>query len=266
MSALHSSYLLAIETIGRSGSLALTCVPSEVGHEANELSMARSAIYRFRSLPDDRRTAVTVTEQIKRLLEDSEIDTPGESLVGIGVSIGPGSFTGIRIGVATAKALGYAWHLPVFPVDSLAAHVEDACFSKELSVDSIVSSTINAYRGQWYAQSYLCKDTSSKPPQSLVSTPESWMKTLADLKRDPANSEKTIWLAGDPEITQPLQSQLEGSQVAAPHELAAAVGRLALVGHLRGNGEQAMNITPKYIRPSAAEEKLNDSPNTKDSP
>ncbi len=37
----------------------------------------------------------------------------------IGVEVGPGSFTGLRVGVAAARALGIAWHVPVFGLSSM---------------------------------------------------------------------------------------------------------------------------------------------------
>ena len=53
----------------------------------------------------------------------------------IGVVIGPGSFTGIRIGVSTARALSYALDIPIVPVNSceLAAY-NSRCSGKVLTV------------------------------------------------------------------------------------------------------------------------------------
>lgn len=49
----------------------------------------------------------------------------------IGVGVGPGSYTGIRIGVAVAKALSYAWYVPLIGFCSLEGFIpkEDACFA-----------------------------------------------------------------------------------------------------------------------------------------
>ena len=49
------------------------------------------------------------------------LDLTPAAVDGIAVAIGPGSFTGLRIGVAVAKALGYAWGVPVKGVSTLLA-------------------------------------------------------------------------------------------------------------------------------------------------
>jgi tRNA threonylcarbamoyladenosine biosynthesis protein TsaB len=56
---------------------------------------------------------------VERLLEDVGIGP--DRITSIGVSIGPGSFTGLRVGLAAAKGYAAAWRLPVIPVETTAA-------------------------------------------------------------------------------------------------------------------------------------------------
>ena len=65
---------------------------------------------------------------------------------GIAVGVGPGTFTGLRIGVATARALATAAHLPVHPVSSLAALAAAATPD-----ESRVLALIDAKRGELFA-------------------------------------------------------------------------------------------------------------------
>ena len=72
-----------------------------------------NSINDFRS----RKHAELLPEVTKKLLED--INLTINSLDGIAVSIGPGSFTGLRIGLGFSKGVAYARSLPIIPVPSL---------------------------------------------------------------------------------------------------------------------------------------------------
>jgi len=61
--------------------------------------------------------ALLLTEMIQEALEEAKLDLEG--LDGFALSIGPGSFTGLRIGVMTVKVLAWALKKPVLPVSSL---------------------------------------------------------------------------------------------------------------------------------------------------
>ncbi len=63
------------------------------------------------------------SEKIIALVEQSlnNAGITGNELKSIAVSIGPGSFTGLRIGLATAKGLAMGWNLPICPVNTMDA-------------------------------------------------------------------------------------------------------------------------------------------------
>ena len=66
----------------------------------------------------NRRThSVNLLPMLKAVLEEAEIDK--SQLTGIAVSSGPGSFTGLRIGMSTAKALAWVWRLQVVGISTL---------------------------------------------------------------------------------------------------------------------------------------------------
>ncbi len=65
----------------------------------------------------------------------------------VGVTIGPGSFTGLRVGLAFAKGLGAALSVPVVGVGTLAALAEPL-------VEDLVFAVIDARRGQVYLQAF----------------------------------------------------------------------------------------------------------------
>jgi tRNA threonylcarbamoyladenosine biosynthesis protein TsaB len=82
---------------------------------------------------------------VKDLMAQAGLDFSG--LDRVGVTIGPGSFTGLRVGLAFAKGLGAALAVPVVGVGTLAALAEP------LSED-LVFAVIDARRGQVYLQAF----------------------------------------------------------------------------------------------------------------
>ena len=79
---------------------------------------------------------------VARLL--GEAGAGWSDLTGVAVGVGPGTFTGLRIGVATARAVAHARGLPVHPVSSLAALVAGIEGESRLAV-------LDARRGEVYA-------------------------------------------------------------------------------------------------------------------
>lgn len=66
-------------------------------------------------------------------------------LSGIAVSIGPGSFTGLRIGLATVKGIAYGWGLPVAGISTLLANA-----TRVKRFDGIICSLLDARKGEVY--------------------------------------------------------------------------------------------------------------------
>lgn len=93
------------------------------------------------------------------LLERSAI-APGE-LALIAVPRGPGSFTGIRVGLSLAQGLSLATGVPVWPVSSLAALAMNATIP-----DALVLSLLDARRGEVYAGLYRLR--AARPPLTLL--------------------------------------------------------------------------------------------------
>jgi tRNA threonylcarbamoyladenosine biosynthesis protein TsaB len=91
-------------------------------------SVATSALVRNGDVLGERvSTAVRVLEDVDALLRDAQVE-PGE-LDALAVGIGPGSFTGVRMGLAAARGIAFALGIPVAGVstlDALAAGAPDA--------------------------------------------------------------------------------------------------------------------------------------------
>lgn len=105
--------------------------------------------------------ARTLLRTIDSLL--SQASTSAAELELVVVGIGPGSFTGLRIGVATAKALCYATNLPIVGVGSL----EPLAYAAPVVADSAVVVATDARKKEVYGAIY--QPCSGSPPKVLVS-------------------------------------------------------------------------------------------------
>ncbi|HRV72359.1 MAG TPA: tRNA (adenosine(37)-N6)-threonylcarbamoyltransferase complex dimerization subunit type 1 TsaB [Eubacteriales bacterium] len=95
-------------------------------------------------IDDSKRHAETVLCAAEKLLHEHELELC--CIDAFAVDVGPGSFTGVRIGVCTANALGLALNKPVIAVNAL----EAICYGKEHPVCAI----IDAKNGNGYAAFY----------------------------------------------------------------------------------------------------------------
>jgi tRNA threonylcarbamoyladenosine biosynthesis protein TsaB len=112
-------------------------------------------------------------------LADSGLDPP--ELDAIAVGVGPGTFTGLRIGVATARALAHAWSVELRPVSSLAAlaagTTETGVSDRGLPPAGAVLPLIDARRGEVFAA--LLEDGAERWPP-FAATPEAVAARLAE--------------------------------------------------------------------------------------
>jgi len=111
---------------------------------------------------------------IKALLDQSGIGT-GE-LEAIAISAGPGSYTGLRIGVSTAKGLAYAHDLPLIAVDTLEAL---AYRTKEIvEPDDYIIPLIDARRMEVYQKVLNGRMEEVSPLEPLIIDEQSFSKYL----------------------------------------------------------------------------------------
>jgi tRNA threonylcarbamoyladenosine biosynthesis protein TsaB len=166
-----------------------------------------------------------------------------DALERIAVGIGPGSFTGLRIGIATARGLAQARDLPLAGVGSLAALARGISERAE-GVERAALPVIDARRGQVFAGLYDGTGQERWPP--LVGFPEELVERLAEL--DPAPL-----AAGDGAVRFAAELEAVGVTVAPPRD---TVHRIA-ARHVCALGEVADatppdQVEPLYLRPPDA--------------
>jgi len=208
------------------------------------------SIIRKVNLNPNQRSASTLTPALQDTLNWCR--ERGHSPSFVSVADGPGSFTGLRIGVTTAKTLCYALELPLVPVDSLAAiaaaalHANPAC--------QAVWTVLNAYRGQVFLGMFerrdLLPDVSSlnadwtAHPKTIQVLQQHEFEKLLEQKPP------QIGLAGD---ETPLNAR--SPEALNRHCDAIGVGLLATRAAALQQFTDPMQLVPRYMKPSAAEEK-----------
>lgn len=220
--------ILALETSGKSGSVAAAEGTRLVGQLA---------------LNPDQRSAQSLAAGISKLLADVGWSIGEIELVA--VTRGPGSFTGLRVGVVTAKSLAYALGARVIGLNTQEViAVQARCDPPRLSV------AIDAQRGQVFAATFEvgAQRLWQMIDGSRLLDDDEW---LGELKVGMAASGPAISrLAG----RLPAGVAIVDEQDRAPR--ADAVAALAWVRHLQGAYDDVWRLAPLYLRKSAAEEKL----------
>ena len=148
-----SIVLLALETSGKSGSVSV--IRDSDGRIVCDMEM----------LSPEFGSAKTLAPAIEGLLSKNNIEM--ESLNAIALLTGPGSFTGLRVGIATAKAMAYALKIPTIEIDTLDV-IAKQC---PVASDSVYA-VLDAYRGQVFCAEYSIQVEGSSTQFKRVSRTE----------------------------------------------------------------------------------------------
>ena len=183
---------------------------------------------------------------VNRLLNDAGLAV--DDMDAIAVSIGPGSFTGLRIGISTAKGLSYASGKPLIGIPTLDALALNMGFSS-----CLVCPIQDARKGEVYTAHYRpCDKSLEKMTDDMAVAP-------ADLAR--MITEKTVFLGdGVNTYRELLMKQLGELYNEAPLPLqlprASNVAMLALKRLEKGDADDPFTMVPRYIRRPEAEIRL----------
>ena len=194
-------------------------------------------------------TLLPMLDEIARMVE---LDR--KTIDAIAVAAGPGSFTGLRIGSATAKGLGLALGKPIVEVPTLAGIAYNLGF-----VRGLVCPVMDARRQQVYSGIY--RFEGDRLITVRDQTPVSVTELIAELEGldDGLTSEGIIFLGdGVPVLREEADRTLSVAHSYAPAHLcmqrAGAVGVLAAQLYSEGKYVPAEKHTPIYLRKSQAEQ------------
>ncbi len=120
--------------------------------------------------------AVLLSGYIKDCLD--YLKDNNKSLEAVAVSIGPGSYTGLRIGLSEAKGLAYALDLPLIGIDTLQIMATSVMFRDFYDESIMFAPMIDARRMEVYTGIYNLALESLMPPQPLILEENSYVKWL----------------------------------------------------------------------------------------
>lgn len=159
------------------------------------------------------------------------LDSVGWALSSIdcfAAAAGPGSFTGVRVGLTAAKGLAEATRKPVAGVSNLQAIAA-------LGSGALRAPLIDAHRGEIYGALYDSQLRLAAEP--MVGPLQAWLKTL------PPGAEF---------LTTGFNPDVPGSRKVGP-ALAGAIGKIAHARLLDGGGDDPVTVDAQYVRRSDAE-------------
>jgi tRNA threonylcarbamoyladenosine biosynthesis protein TsaB len=216
--------LLAVETATAAPSVAIWCGGELLGERAAEPGRA---------------TAEGLLPALDALL--GEVGVALAAVAGFAVAIGPGSFTGLRIGVATVKGLAFGTARPAVAVSTLAA------IARHARGPEPVAAVLDARRGEVYAAGF---DRGARAP---------WLaEAVIPIEELAARLPPGTRVVGE---AVPLCAEaLRGADVVLlpppyPETTARHVARIAADAWQRGETTAPSELVPRYLRRAEAEVK-----------
>jgi tRNA threonylcarbamoyladenosine biosynthesis protein TsaB len=189
-----------------------------------------------------------VVQLIRSLLASQEASL--ESLDGIAVSIGPGSFTGLRIGLGVAKGLAIAVDRPIVAISTLDALAGSVIYGGLIENEKGFAALIDAKRGDYYCAFYVNKEG------AVFRTKDPHIATVAGVAKE-LPAEWRLLVTGD--SRQRLEEQLRKANLSAGSSIpiiersaqfspAAAIAILGLQKAQRGEFADVASLEPSYLK------------------
>ncbi len=228
--------ILALDTTTRSGSLALVKDDTPLAVLSGDQSKTHAE-----RLPAD----------IVRLLAEQHLDVSAIDL--FGVAAGPGSFTGLRIGIATVQGLAFAMNRLVVPVSTLDALAHVGADSER----RLVGAFMDAQRSEVFAALYRVSESGDEPMFETIDAAVSQPPATVLERWSGIVGSGEVWIAGDglvryrDQVAERLGSRARPVDPLPP--LAPVIARIAAREAAAGRAVAPHAIRPVYVRRPDAE-------------
>ena len=193
----------------------------------------------------------TLLPMLNEIVKMTGVDL--KELSAIAISGGPGSFTGLRIGAASAKGLGLALDLPLIHVPTL-----DAMALNIYSSDALIVPIMDARRNQVYTGIYKNDHQLGVVRESMAVS----IDELLDILREIDKEENIVFLGdGVPVFREYIDENFEIAHDFAPANLnrqrASNIAMLGMEMFKEGKSMVSDDMRPEYLRKSQAERERN---------
>lgn len=232
---MYNAYVivLAIDTCDLRGSVAVLrneAVLALLAHEANEE-------YSSWLLP-----------AVEQALRQGAVSM-GE-VTGYAAAAGPGSFTGVRVCLTTAKAWAEVYGKPIAAVSRLEAIAAQACGGA-----GYIAAFVDAQRGQVFGAVYKqAGDSLTRVGEEMVTAPETFVEAAGEL----AGGGRIAWVSPDAALIAGQEAWRDRERRGEAVEpvsatLSAVIGRIGMHRLQQGKACDALTLDANYVRRSDAE-------------
>lgn len=196
----------------------------------------------------------TLVPMLDEIVKMTELDL--KTVDAIAIAKGPGSFTGLRIGSATAKGLGFALNIPIIEVPTT-----DGLAFNMVGTDKLVAPIMDAKRNQVYTGLYEFSDN------DLVTIQESTAEPIEETIERINKLNRPVIFLGDgvkvykDRILEKISVPVSFAPMNKNLQSAASVATLGFKLFKEGKWVKASEHVPEYLRLSQAERERNEAMN-----
>lgn len=206
------------------------------------------AIVTSKKHEDNKDYSAWLLPAVNQTLSEAEVKLEQVDL--FAVATGPGSFTGLRVGLTTVKAWAEVYRKPVVGVSRL-----EAMARSQRPVPGLVAACYDAQRGQLFAALYRHRlGRGERVREEFVLTPEEFVERVGA----EAGEEAVTWITLDPDLInfvealKPRVARGDRVLLCTP-ELASTIGVLAEERAARAEFSDPLNLDANYVRRPDAE-------------
>ena len=252
LNSLHARHLHdAVHAAGLGALMSATLLAFDTSTEVLAIALGTPAGRWVHHGPGGAQASASLLPQVRLSCERAGVSL--DAIGAIAFGRGPGAFTGLRTSCAVAQGLALGLGCPVLPIDSLLIVAEDARVQAGAGDDADtmddvdIGVAMDARMGEVYAARWRWQRGQWHVLDApMLCTPEALVAAWRD--HPPAWLAGSAWAVLEPRLGLPAGPRL----LAREHDRAAALLRLAVAAHARGEGLDAALALPLYLRDKVA--------------